>query len=340
MDWIGLDIGGANIKLADSQGEAVSRPFALWKNPAGLAGELAQVLSVGEPDRPLAVTMTGELADCYADKSEGVRQIVEAVVAAAAGRPLHLYSTSGDWLKPADLDGRSALAASVAAANWHALARFAARFGAGDFQLLIDIGSTTTDIVPIRQGLPRSTGTTDTDRLASGELVYAGVRRTPVSSLVSELPLGGQQVPVARELFATTLDVYLLLGKMAPSEEAHDTADGRPATVDQARARMARMLCASPADVQATEVVAMAEKVAAQQCQLVGDAIMKVLATAAAVPDTILLSGEGSFLGRQVIGQLNLATDVVSLDDALGPSLATVAPAFAVAVLASEELIA
>ena len=84
----------------------------------------------------------------------------------------------------------------------------------------------------------------------------------------------------------------------------------------------------------------MAEKVAAQQRQLVGNAITKVLEAAGGVPGTILLGGEGSFLGRQVMGQLSLATDLVSLDDALGSPLATVAPAFAVAVLASEELIA
>ena len=85
---------------------------------------------------------------------------------------------------------------------------------------------------------------------------------------------------------------------------------------------------------------AMAEEVAAQQRQLVRDAIMKVLGTAGDAPDTILLSGEGSFLGQQVIGQLELAANLVSLDDVLGPPLATVAPAFVVAVLASEELFA
>jgi len=338
MDWIGMDIGGANIKLADSRGQGVSRPFALWNNPAGLAAELTGMLSFVERDCPLAVTMTGELADCFSDPSEGVRQIVAAVVAAADGRQVRLYSTSGDWLRPGDLEHSDALVASVAAANWHALARFSARHGEGDFQLLVDIGSTTTDIIPIRKRVPRSVGRTDTERLASGELVYAGVRRTAVSSLVSELPLGGQAVPLARELFATTLDVYLVLGELEVDDQDHATADGRPATIDQARARMARMLCASPRDLQEAEVVAMAETVAAKQRQLLGDAITKVLATAGGVPDTILLSGEGSFLGEQVIGELELATSLLALDDLLGPSLSRVAPALAVAVLAGEEV--
>ena len=35
---LGLDIGGANLKAAHTNGAARSRPFALWKNPGGLAG--------------------------------------------------------------------------------------------------------------------------------------------------------------------------------------------------------------------------------------------------------------------------------------------------------------
>lgn len=333
-----MDIGGANIKLADTRGEGVSRPFALWKNPAGLAAEIAALLSPVEKDRALAVTMTGELADCFSDTSEGVRQIVASVVAAADGRQVRLYSTSGDWLRPGDLEGRDALVASVGAANWHALARFSARHGEGDFQLLVDVGSTTMDVIPISKGVPKSTGRTDTERLSSGELVYAGVRRTAVSSLVSELPLGGQSIPLARELFATTLDVYLALGDMEEDGQDHDTADGRPATIEQAHARMARMLCASPRDLQESEVVRMAETVAAKQRQLLGDAITKVLATAGRVPDTILLSGEGSFLGEQVVAELELAASLLTLDDLLGPGLSRVAPALAVAVLAGEEV--
>ncbi|MDP7204634.1 MAG: hydantoinase/oxoprolinase family protein [Pirellulaceae bacterium] len=335
---MGLDIGGANIKLADSRGEGVSRPFALWNNPAGLAAELAALLSPVERDRALAVTMTGELADCFADTSEGVRQIVASVVAAADGRQVRLYSTSGDWLRPGDLEGCDALVASVAAANWHALARFSARHGEGDFQLLVDIGSTTMDVIPISKGVPQGTGRTDTERLSSGELVYAGVRRTAVSSLVSELPLGGQPVPLARELFATTLDVYLVLGEIEEDGQGHDTADGRPATIEHAHARMARMLCASPHDLQEPGVVKMAETVAAKQRQLLGDAITKVLATAGRIPDAIVLSGEGSFLGEQVVGELGLEASLFTLDALLGPGLSRVAPALAVAVLAGEEV--
>ena len=339
MEWIGLDIGGANIKLADSQGWAVSRPFALWNNPAGLAAELADLLSSLEPGRPLAVTMTGELADCFADKTEGVLHICESVARAAPDRMLRLYSNAGRWLKVDELGAnQEELVTSVAAANWHALARYAARFGNGPFQIHVDIGSTTTDIIPIRNGLPPATELTDTDRLTRGELVYAGVRRTPISSLVSKLPWQGTQVPVARELFATTLDAFLLLGELAGDLEDRETADGQPATIEHARARMARMICACPTDFQTGDGLLMAEWVAKELRQLILDALEQVLATAGSTAGTVLLSGEGSFLGRQVVEQSALAAEVVLLDDVLSPSEAAVAPAVAVAVLASEEV--
>ncbi|MFP6649657.1 MAG: hydantoinase/oxoprolinase family protein, partial [Pirellulaceae bacterium] len=230
------------------------------------------------------------------------------------------------------------LVASVAAANWHALARYAARFGNGPFQLHVDIGSTTTDIIPIRDGLPPAKELTDTERLTRGELVYAGVRRTPISSLVSELPWRGLEVPVARELFATTLDAFLLLGELPGNPEDRETADGQPATIEYARARMARMICACPADCSTEDVVPMAGKVVSELRQLIVQALEKVLATAGAIPETILLSGEGSFLGRQVVEQARVTANLLQLDDLLSPPEAAVAPAVAVAVLASEEV--
>ncbi len=339
MEWIGLDIGGANIKLADSQGRAVSRPFALWNNPAGLTAELAELLSSLEPGRPLAVTMTGELADCFVDKTEGVLHICESVARAAPNRSLRFYSNAGRWLKVDELcRNQEDLVTTVAAANWHALARYAARFGSGTFQLHIDIGSTTTDIIPIRDGFPPGTELTDTERLTRGELVYAGVRRTPISSLVSELPWRGLRVPVAREYFASTLDAFLLLGDLPVNVEDRETADGQPATIEFARARMARMICACPAECSTEDVLPMAGKVVSELRQLIMQALEKVLATAGSNPGTILLSGEGSFLGRQVAEQVRLAANLLPLDDVLSPPEAAVAPAVAVAVLASEEV--
>src|SRR5439155_7207423 len=113
-----------------------------------------------------------------------------------------------------------------AAANWLALATMAARLVPDGRGLLIDIGTTTTDLIPLDQGRAAARGRTDTERLQNGELVYAGVRRTPVCALATELPYHGVSTGLAAELFASTLDVYLTLDEIASDPKDLSTAHG------------------------------------------------------------------------------------------------------------------
>src|SRR5262249_413708 len=122
----------------------------------------------------------------------------------------------------------------AAASNWLALATFAGRYAPPGPAVFIDVGSTTADIGPLLHGRPVPPGRTDRQRLKCQELVYTGVRRTPVCGLLGP--------SVSAEFFATTLDVYLLLGQVAEDETDYGTADGRPATRLFAHARLARML--------------------------------------------------------------------------------------------------
>src|SRR6185369_14920618 len=109
--------------------------------------------------------------------------------------------------------------------------------------LLLDIGSTTTDIIPLLDGNPCPRGRTDVERLQFGELVYTGVRRTPLCTVAPVIPFRDTPCPVAAELFATMLDVYLLLGDIPENAVDCHTANGRPATKSAAHDRLARMLC-------------------------------------------------------------------------------------------------
>ncbi len=154
---LGLDIGGANLKAATSDGRAVSLPFALWREPRALPERLRSLLRQAPHER-LAVTMTGELCDCFATQREGVGAILDAVVKAAPRTPTLVWSTTGRFVA---IDEARANPERVAAANWHALATFAGRFAAAGAALLIDIGSTTTDIIPLWNGEPRPQGWTD-----------------------------------------------------------------------------------------------------------------------------------------------------------------------------------
>ena len=149
---LGLDIGGANLKAATADKRAISVPFPLWKQPDKLPTALAELVAQFPDTEELAVTMTGELCDCFETKRDGVHAIVQAIEAVAACRVARVWSTEGVFLNCEEAKHNHM---KVAAANWHALATFAGRFAPNYGGLLLDIGSTTTDIVTLRDGAPR-----------------------------------------------------------------------------------------------------------------------------------------------------------------------------------------
>ena len=95
---LGLDIGGANLKAAHSTGVVFLRPYALWKNPDGLPEALRQLVRESPPHDQLAVTMTGELCDCFETKRHGVAAILAAVDALAGHSPVRVWRTDGRFV--------------------------------------------------------------------------------------------------------------------------------------------------------------------------------------------------------------------------------------------------
>jgi hypothetical protein len=326
---LGLDIGGANLKAVHSDGSAISRPFALWRHPAGLAAALRSLLDALPSATLLAVTMTGELCDCFETKRQGVAAILDAVDAVAAGMSVRVWSNEGRFL---DLATARTLPLKTAAANWLALATFAGRFASRGSSLLIDIGSTTTDLVPLLDGVPMPAGVSDPERLRCGELVYTGVRRTPVCALLYGL--------VAAEVFATTLDLYLHLGLIAEDPHDRNTADGRPATRAAAEARLARMLCDDLETSTAQERRNLVIQAATRQQDLLLQSLHSVLARLPEPPRTVILAGEGEFLAAKICAGLPLLAELqlVSLNTLLGPAISKAACAYALVVLAMEDI--
>jgi uncharacterized hydantoinase/oxoprolinase family protein len=106
--------------------------------------------------------MTAELADCFQTKAEGVQFIIEAVQDVFAKSMIRVWLTSGEFAEAADAIELPQLAG---ASNWHALATWAGRAVPFGPAVLIDIGSTTTDIIPLIDGLPVPEGRTDLERL-------------------------------------------------------------------------------------------------------------------------------------------------------------------------------
>lgn len=332
MSWLALDVGGANLKVADGLGYAAARPFALWRAPERLSEELAALTAAAPPATRWAVTMTGELADCYSSRTDGVRAILAAVETAAAGRETWIYRTDGRLAPPP----AEAELLSVAASNWRALAEYTLRFCSTGRGLLVDIGSTTVDVIPLVDGRVAARGSDDFGRLGAGELVYTGVERTPLCAVVDALPIDGRECPVAAELFATTADAYLLSGDLPEEPSNCDTADGRPRTREHSRRRIGRMLCREVDDAAAA---ACARRACTAQLDQLAGAVRRVVAELGGPLGVVVLSGHGEFLGRRLLERLELPDPqprVLSLASELGASASRCAPAHALAVLARE----
>ncbi|MCG6156681.1 hydantoinase/oxoprolinase family protein [Rubinisphaera margarita] len=336
---IGIDLGGANIKFADAYREAFSLPFPLWTAWKDVSNAIQQELTRFRPARLIVLTMTGELADCFASQSEGVEYLTDAVVAAAGDLPVFVWQTSREFAEPEMAKEYPRL---TAAANWMALATWTARVLAPETcGLLIDIGSTTTDLIPLQNGVAIPTGLTDFERLHSGELVYTGGLRTPVCAVAQSVTVDGNVIGLAAELFATMHDVALLLGDIPEDPAESFTADGRPAMIVCARQRLARMLCSDADSQPETFWLEIARQLRERQLEQISVSLQRVLDSLPASPRSVVISGSCEFLVREVIRREPRLQDVelVSVSQALGPQLSTAACAYALTQLAIEQRI-
>jgi len=331
MPTIGWDIGGVNTKAAHVAGDevlsVVGRPYEIQRAPCALVPLLREMFAEagGHESMPHALTMTAELSQMFRTKREGVRFVLQAVEEAFPGTSIRLYSVDGSFLTPAEARDTPL---SVAAANWAATARVVADHHPD--ALLVDIGTTTTDLIPIAGGRVAALGRTDPERLMSGELLYTGALRTPTEAILGCVPLHDGLAGVSAEGFALSGDVHVWRGDLDPDDYTCPTPDGRPPTREFAGERLARMVCADREMLDEVSISRLADTVARAQVRSIQAAIQRVLERHSSIRVAVV-TGLGAFLGAAAAAALNL--EVVPLSHRLGDAGARCAPAVAVALL-------
>jgi probable H4MPT-linked C1 transfer pathway protein len=300
---IGLDVGGANTKAVWRDGvqrRTVSRPFEVWREREALEAVLREVVAevAPEPVDAVALTTTAELSDAFRTKREGVAFVLDAADAALGPRQVFALTTAGELVSVTEARARPL---EVAGANWVASALAVAGLHAD--ALMIDVGSTTVDVIPIAAGRLAAVGRTDLDRLLAGELVYTGALRTNLAAIAPRVPVRDCWCPVASELFAISADAQLLLGHLTPTAYSCATPDGRPASVEYARERVARLVCADAEQLAVEEIDAIAAFLHAEQVRQIVAAARRVSGRVHATPPVVPL-GSGAFLARQAAEHL------------------------------------
>jgi probable H4MPT-linked C1 transfer pathway protein len=311
----GWDLGGANVKLARVENGRIASvaqvPCPSIADPEKFNEAVDAALVHCRPGGRHAVTMTGELSDVFPSRAAGVAYLTN-LMRKKTGEDTLFYSLTEGLIGAARL--RSTWQ-DVASANWHASAAFAATREAHG--LLVDIGTTTTDLIPLKDGAPRAIGKTDGERMTEGELIYAGVVRTPVMAVAQEAPFKGRLQGIAGERFATMADVYRLTGELPKDADPYGTADGRGKSLDESAARLARMLGRDDADAQ----VLIGREALPPEAPIIG-------------------AGCGRFLAVQLAARLQRPyrdfADMIDCDDDARDMAATCAPAIALALLAEE----
>jgi probable H4MPT-linked C1 transfer pathway protein len=305
---IGWDIGGAHVKAAllTTQGQVVTvyqQPCPLWKGLDQLRLAVTQIMqNLPAGDYRHAVTMTGELVDFFANRDDGVAQIIATMNALLTASDVFIFAGNSGFLPVSQIEQKHY--AAIASANWLASATLAAqRLGCG---LFIDIGSTTTDILLLDNGCVVTDAYTDYQRLISQELVYTGVVRTAVMAVAQTSVDNGQEIGLMAEYFATMADVYRVTGELNEAHDQTDTADGAEKTVLASSRRLSRMIGCDFDSEELARWQAFANHLRAQQMANILRACQVQLSLQPEFPiDAPLIgAGIGRFLVRELAGLL------------------------------------
>jgi len=340
---LGWDLGGAHLKAAavDRRGKVLwvrQLPCPLWLGLEHLDRAVASVLEEQPGARWHAVTMTGELTDFFRNRAQGVTGILSRFGRHVPASRTLVYAGMSGFLTP---QRAAKNPEAVASSNWMASAQLVASRVPN--ALFVDIGSTTTDIVPIRDGKLAVRGHSDYERLACEELVYTGIVRTPVMALADRIPFDGNWIAPMAEYFATTADVYRLTGELPEGADQLPAADNGGKTVRDSARRLARMVGRDFESASLSAWRQCARHLAQLQLLNIRRACDRVLSRAKEAERAPLVgAGVGRFLVRKLAVQLGRRyRDFDGLVDT-APDVASwtssCAPAVAVAVLAQSRL--
>lgn len=339
MKIAGFDIGGANTDLAiidfeNGEIKNIEVNFAylpMWSNNDDLSRVLVELIEkicpLSEIDA-VGISMTAELVDAYDTKKDGVLDVVNKCEETFSC-PIAYVGIDGMMSKE-EIE-KSPLKA--AAANWIATAQIATLIS--DNCIFIDTGSTTTDIIPIKDGKECAIGKSDFDRSATGELVYTGTLRTNLASFLDKIEFNGKEYRVASELFAQTADVYTVLDLITPEDYVCDTFDGESKSKTDCAKRIARVVCADLEMLSEADIVEISKFIHQKQVEQIADGLKQVHETQGL--DLIITTGLGKDILDRPAAEL-LGLEVKSMGDILTDEECVVAPAVGTSVMMNRYL--
>jgi len=348
VNVLGLDIGGANTKAAFLKTQDATMQdlrtlleyFPVWKSgkehlPMVLEKLKKRLISSTALDG-VGVTITAELSDAYMTKKEGIHHVLDCITEVFGDVPNFVLDVEANMLSVKDAQKEPL---KVASANWAATGCMISQVIKNC--IVVDVGSTTTSIIPVINGKIAAEGRTDLEKLRNGELVYSGSLRTNVATIVNGIPVQGMMARVSSELFAQSGDVYLILDNIKEEEYTAETCDGRGKTRREAMARLARVVCADIDMLTEQEIVVMAKFVYDKQVKQIAGGLKQVYERIKPLLQEkirVVVTGLGrNFLARKAAEKAGFS-DVIDMKELLGAEASVVSPSVGVALMVASSL--
>ena len=238
--YIGWDIGGAHTKYTISFKskdivECRIIHCELWKSLSKLDDIIQNVNSKYKEKFNIInlITMSAEMCDIFPSRAKGVKSILSLFEKRDFIN--HIYAKDNKIL---NLEGFKEYS-SCESTNWMVIAEYLKNIEKN--MVAIDIGSTTTDLVLVKDHVCINTRYDDYSGLNTKELLYTGVLRTPIYSVTNSIILNKKTYNIIPENFTTMSDIYRLLNIIKNKSDYTNTADGRSKSIKDTLHRISRV---------------------------------------------------------------------------------------------------
>lgn len=324
MNIMGLDIGGANTDCCiyevknNKVKHLVSKKeyLPMWNSKDKLEDCLKNMKKNYNIDIVI-VTTTAELSDGYLSKKEGILDISKKVMNVFVDSTVKFVTFNG--LQDYEYVVNNPL--SAAAANWVATSHLISKIK--EECIFMDMGTTTTDIIPIKNGVEIAKGHSDLERLCSGELVYSGMLRTNLASIVHEVPVNDNIATVSSELFSITADIHRILNNINENEYTCNSPDNKDKSVKSCKRRLTRLICADLDSLADEEIIKIAKYIEKEQINQISKGLLKVKSNTN-IQDVIISNYANAKICYEAAKKINM--NIISLNDYLQEDIMNISP--------------
>ncbi|MCX6695088.1 MAG: hypothetical protein NTU61_02165 [Candidatus Altiarchaeota archaeon] len=340
---LGLDIGGANVKItAVSVSSSGEFRFRHYSNKPMLLKDFTDSFKAFKSDFKegfdvVGVTTTGEYGIVFPRLSDGIGYFRQKILGFFK-EPVYWMKLDGGMVNLNDMKDPY----EVVASNWVASSLFVGRHVAGDC-IMVDAGSTTTDVIPIAGGHPVNESRFDHERLASGNLVYTGGINTHAGCIMPKVSVDGSETMVSSEYFCTAGDVHYILGNInSLTYRTYLGAFLGYSSPEEAYTRLAHLVCADDKLLSRDVIVDVARQLYDEQLRQISEAIKRVYldnkSRFKTKPPVVVTGLCAGFLAKAAAEKAGFKK-VVSVGELFGSGVEVATPSFAVAVLAGKKLL-